>query len=335
MATGLSLLLDPVLVRMQRWGLPRGLAVTLTFVLFLALFVGVIAFLVPRAVTQIADLTQNLNKYGQVLELAFDKWAKDNATLLARLHLPPTLSGLWDQYQNEIIRYLQVVLQGLFISLQAGLGTLGWAVVVPIVTLYLMIDMERLRARLYHVVAPRHRAVVGDLASKVGNVFAAYLRGLILICAAFGLVVYVALGMAFALPYAVILALLAAVLYAVPYLGQLSLLVVCILVAWVTGRNLGQIVAVAVTLVAIGQIFDQLITPRVIGRTVGLHPVLGLFALMVGGQLFGLSGMVVAVPVAASLRVVLIHLFPRMGEPLPTDPKPKPAKAEPPPVKGD
>jgi len=69
-------------------------------------------------------------------------------------------------------------------------------------------------------------------------------------------------------------------------------------------------------LVLVGQLFDQLITPRVIGKSGGLHPVIGLFALMVGGHLFGLPGMVMAVPVAASLRIVLLHLFPRLGEPL-------------------
>jgi len=74
---------------------------------------------------------------------------------------------------------------------------------------------------------------------------------------------------------------------------------------------------VGVVLAALNQVFDLVITPRVIGGQVGLHPVASLFALMVGGGLFGLPGMLLAVPVAASLRVVLTKFYPRMFEPIP------------------
>jgi predicted PurR-regulated permease PerM len=196
---------------------------------------------------------------------------------------------------------------------------LGWLLVVPIVTLYLMIDLDRIKLRMYHVIAERHRGLVVDLSMQVGRVFSAYLRGLMMVCLSFGIALYVVLGGMFQMEYAVIIALLAVVLYAVPYLGQLLLLVVCGLVAWATVHQLGYVLGVAAAVILVGQLFDQLITPRVMGKQVGLHPVLGVFALMVGGQLFGLPGMVVAVPVAASLRVVLIYLFPRLGEPIPAD----------------
>src|SRR5688572_9705454 len=81
-ALALALLLDPLLDRMQRWGLPRGLAVALTFVAFLALFIGVVAFLVPRVVAQVAHLLQNQGQYGGRLQSAVDAWTRDNAGLL-------------------------------------------------------------------------------------------------------------------------------------------------------------------------------------------------------------------------------------------------------------
>ena len=67
------------------------------------------------------------------------------------------------------------------------------------------------------------------------------------------------------------------------------------------------------------QLFDQVITPRVVGGLVGLHPVVSLFALTAGGQLFGLPGMIFAVPVAASVQVVLTALWPELVEPLPAE----------------
>jgi predicted PurR-regulated permease PerM len=161
------------------------------------------------------------------------------------------------------------------------------------------------------------------------------LRGLTALCLCFGVTVYLVLALVFGLPYALILGLSAVVLYAVPYLGQFTLLAAGALVAWVTGRSPAHIILVAVSLVVVGQIFDQLITPRVIGKQVGLHPVLGLFALMVGGQLLGPLGMIIAVPVAASVRVVLIQLFPRLAEPIPEPAVIEPQTTSPAPVLTD
>jgi predicted PurR-regulated permease PerM len=181
-----------------------------------------------------------------------------------------------------------------------------------------MMDLDPMKARIQHACPPQHREWARGMSARVGQVFAAYLRGLTLICLAFGLVNYLVLGGMFQLQYAVILGLLAVVLYAIPYLGQLTLLAAAVLIAWLSGRPPAYTIGVAVAVLVVGQLFDQVVTPRVMGKQVGLHPVLGVFALMVGGQLFGLIGMVLAVPVAAAIRVVLIEFFPRLGEPLST-----------------
>ncbi len=316
-AAVLALLLDPLLGRMQRWGVPRALAVGLTFLAFLGLFFGAVAFVVPKLVGQVADLVRNIDDYGVRAEALVSAWLYRFEPTLRSLNLPPTLPDLWTEYQGQITGYLQVLLQHVFQALQASAARLGWVLVIPIVTLYLLADLEKLKARIYHLLSARYRDVVVELATKVGLVVAAYLRGLTMICLAYGLAVYLILAFGYRLPYALILGLLAGALYAVPYLGQLTVLAGACAVAWANGSGGGEIFSAAVTLVLIGQIFDQWITPRVIGSQVGLHPVLGLFALMVGAQLFGLTGMVIAVPVAASIRVVLVELFPQLAEPIP------------------
>lgn len=325
-ALALALLLDPVLDRMQRAGLPRWAAAGITFLGFTAALIGAVAVMLPIAIAQIGELIHNFPVYAGRLQQSVDDWALQNSELLRRLNLPPSVNALWAQYQRELPGHLQLVLERVFGSLQASVGLFGWLVVVPIVTLYLLVDLDALQARLSYLIPDRYRGAMLDLAAQVGRVFGAYLRGLTALCLCFGVTVYLVLALVFGLPYALILGLSAVVLYAVPYLGQFTLLAAGALVAWVTGRSPAHIVLVAVALVVVGQIYDQLITPRVIGKQVGLHPVLGLFALMVGGQLLGPLGMVIAVPVAASVRVVLIQLFPRLSEPLP-----KPETVEKPP----
>ncbi len=317
MAMGLSLLLDPVLERLVRRGVPRWAAVALTFGAFLGIFIGVVAIIVPIATGQVTELVGNFGTYGARMEQAADALLRSNSELLQKLNLPPTLPELLKKHQGQISGYLQMVLGRVLETVQSSLGALGWVVVVPIVTLYLLADLDRIKARGLYLISAQHRETVVNLATQVGGVFAAYIRGLTFICAAFGVVVFLALEFGFEMRYALILGIAASILYAIPYLGQMALLVACVAVAWSTGRHTSHTIGVGITIVVIGQVFDQLVSPRVVGRQVGLHPVLGLFALMVGGQFFGLMGMILAVPVAASIRVVLLHLFPRLGHPLP------------------
>lgn len=314
-AVVLALLLDPLHDRIQARGVPRGVAVGLTFLVFMAVFIGFVAFLVPLTVGQVADLVRNADEYLAKVRTAVDGWVVSNGELLRRFNLPPSTTELWSRYQGDATVAVQGLLQRLFEVLQASAGKLSWLIIVPLVTLYLLVDLDRARERLIFMLPEDRRDQIVALTAKVGGVFAAYVRGLVAICACYGLAVYLALELGFHVPYALILGLTAAMLYAVPYLGQLVLILAAVIVAWATGNP--YVIWVGIGVLAIGQLFDQLITPRVIGRQVGLHPVLGLFALMVGGQLFGPFGMVVAVPVAASLRVVLVELFPQLTAPIP------------------
>ena len=111
--------------------------------------------------------------------------------------------------------------------------------------------------------------------------------------------------------------LVSGVLYAVPYVGGAATVAIVALVALSTHSSAGFVLGVVVTVLLIYQLFDQVITPRVVGGQVGLHPVVSIFALTTGGQLFGLPGMILAVPVAASIQIVLTTLWPQLAEPLP------------------
>ena len=122
--------------------------------------------------------------------------------------------------------------------------------------------------------------------------------------------------------YALLVGAAAGVLYAVPYLGAFSIALVTFIVSFAaasgdhqSGLAFGGI-ALAATLV-LNQVFDNVVTPRVVGGGVGLHPVLALFALVIGGELFGLWGMLLSVPIAGSIQVILFRLYPRLTQSTP------------------
>ncbi|MBI3948452.1 MAG: AI-2E family transporter [Armatimonadetes bacterium] len=194
---------------------------------------------------------------------------------------------------------------------QAALGSAGfllWLVIIPVATFYLLNDIQRVRGRLLLLVPEKHRTAAQAIAQDVAEVFLSYLRGLTLVSALYGLAMLLALVL-IGVPYAVALALLAGALYPVPILGPLITVVTIFIVAslgmgWGVGA-LGGGVALAAN-----QVFDQLVTPRIVGKSVGLHPVLSMIALLAGADLLGLLGMVLAVPVAGAIQVVVLRLLP-------------------------
>jgi predicted PurR-regulated permease PerM len=221
------------------------------------------------------------------------------------------------RYQAQITRILQNLMARLLQFFAGSVSRLAWVAIVPLVTFYMLLEIDPLRARVVHLVPAVHRSRFLEMAERIGAVFSGYVRGLIIVCAGYGVVTGIVLALVFRLPYALMIGLMAAVLYAVPYVGALAIVTVAGLVAFATHPTAGFVLAVAGTLIVINQLFDQFIYPRVVGGQAGLHPLASIFALTVGGQLFGLWGMILAVPVAASVQVVLVAIWPQLAEPLP------------------
>jgi predicted PurR-regulated permease PerM len=318
-AFAIAALLDPLLDRMQQAGFSRRVAAVLTFVLFLGVFLGVCIVLIPMAIKQATELAGNVPAYLQ----QFSDWARGYAAqheaLLRRAHLPTTTNDWLERYHLQIEGFLKTLVARTFGFLSASLSRLAWLAIIPIVTFYLMQDIDDIRRRALSLLPDPHRDRVSRVAGEVGAVFAGYLRGLCIVCAGYAVVSGIILTLGFRLPYALIISLLAGILYAVPYIGAIATVALGTLVALTANPSPGYVLGVAAALLATNQLFDQVVTPRIVGGLVGLHPVVSLFALTAAGNLFGLPGMILAVPVAASIQVILLHLFPALRKPLPVE----------------
>ncbi len=316
-AFAVAALLDPLLVWMQRWGWSRRAATLVVFALFLLTFAGVALVLIPAAVRQAAEFAGNMPAYYAELTQRAQAALAAHHELLARLRLPTTSNEILARYQAEITRFLQSLVSRLLQVFASSVSKLPWMAIIPIVTFYLLQEIDPLRARAVHLVPAPHRRRFLELSERVGSVFSGYVRGLIIVCAGFALATGTVLALVFRLPYSLMIGLVSGVLYAVPYVGGAATVAIVALVALSTHSSAGFVLGVVVTVLLIYQLFDQVITPRVVGGQVGLHPLVSIFALTTGGQLFGLPGMILAVPVAASIQIVLTTLWPQLAEPLP------------------
>jgi predicted PurR-regulated permease PerM len=316
-AFAIAALLDPLLDRMQRAGLSRRVAAVLTFVVFLGVFLGVCIVLVPMAVRQAAELAGNVPAYSQQFADWTRRSAEEHQVLLRRLRIPTSFAEWIGQYHVQIEGFLKTLVSRTFGFFGGMLAKVAWLAIIPIVTFYLMQDIDAIRLRVLSLLPSAQRDHVTRVGAEVGAVFAGYLRGLCIVCVGYAVVSGIVLTLVFRLPYALIISLLAGILYAVPYIGAVATVALGTLVALTANPSPGYVLGVAAALLATNQVFDQLVTPRIVGGLVGLHPVISLFALTAGGNLFGLPGMILAVPVAASIQVVLVHVFPALRRPLP------------------
>lgn len=322
----LALLLDPLADKLTRRGLGRTPAAAIVFVVFLLLIGGLGWLTIPALIAQAGDLTQNGPTYIAGLQDYTNKFLATHHKI-GPVKLPDTFDQLTRQFSGRASAFLQQAGGHVMAVLIGSVTLIIQTILALIITFFLLLDLNRLRARLFYLAPEKWRGLMGQFGGDVGGVFSDYLRGLLIVCALYGAAT---IGLLYLLSiwhhplarYALLVGAAAGVLYAIPYLGSTATALVTFLVAFAaatadhqSGLAFGGIAVLAS--LALNQVFDGVVTPRVVGGGVGLHPILAIFALVIGGELFGIWGMLLSVPIAGSIQVILFRLFPKFTAPTP------------------
>lgn len=320
LAIALALLLDPIVDRLERTGMRRGFAVFLVFMVFVGVVAGLLYLAVPALISQSQDLMRNGPVYIQRLRATTNGFLHDHPRILG-IKLPQNFDALFQPLSDRASQWVSSsagkVTGYLISSIEAVLQT----VITLIVTFYLLLDIDRLRARLFYLAPERWRGLMSVVGKDIGGVVSGYLRGLLIVSAMYGVATFVLLlGMGLVhrevTGYALIVGFVGGLLYTIPYIGPFLTSVITFLVCFAAGGVGFGSAGILVTLI-LNQIFDNVIAPRILGGGVGLNPVLSIFALTLGGTLFGLWGLLLSVPIAASIQAILFRLFPKLTTPTP------------------
>ena len=321
-----ALLLDPLADKLTKRGLGRTPAVGLVFAAFLLVIVGIGWLTIPALIAQATDLSQNGPTYIVGLQEHAQHFL-DTHHKIGPVKLPKPMDLLTQQFSGRASAFLSQA-GGHVVAVLVGSATFVIQTVLTlIITFFLLLDLGRLRARLFYLAPERSRSMMRDMGRDIMGVFSDYLRGLTIVCALYGATT---VGLLYALSilhhplahYALLVGVAAGILYAIPYLGSTATALVTFLVAFAaatadhaSGLAFGGI-AVAATLI-LNQVFDGVVTPRVVGGGVGLNPIMAIFALVIGGELFGIWGMLFSVPLAGSIQAILFRLYPKLTTPTP------------------
>ncbi len=242
------------------------------------------------------------------------------------------LAANFDQLQLEqrltqAASWITTQLQHTVAWLAGQFSGLLWVLLLPITLFYFLRDFDPLRRRLYFMLPPSKRVEVAGLTGNMNRALGSYLRGYAVLSLAVGLLettVLLILTPIFDFRYGLFLGLLAGATYVIPYVGSLTAVVLATLMVFFTGgHSFGEAIVAFVVLQGINSLFDNVISPRVIGGQVGLHPLMVMFALLAAGKDFGLLGVILATPATVCVKIILEHFFPRLSEPIPTDETPE------------
>lgn len=314
-AVALALLLDPAIDRMEKRGMPRGRAVAVVALCFLLVIAVFGVFVVPVLINQAKELADNLPGYYTQAQDYVGRWMAGHAGLLRRFHAPTTMKALYAQISAEVQSAASGAISGAGALLANWASKSIWLVLIPIITLFMLADIDRIKAKALLLVPEKHRERTGSIVNSIGRVFGSYIRGLITVAVLYGTSCGIALAI-WRVPYSVMLGAAAGALSLVPYIGTFSTIVLVALVALVSHpENPMYAVWVALTILVINQTFDNGVTPKVVGKAVGVHPALAILALLIGGQMFGIVGMIISVPVAASIQIVVLEFYPPLRGP--------------------
>lgn len=315
--------LEPLLNRLERRGYSRRGAVAFVFFIFLLLF-ALLLVLLASAWQQAQMLAANIGTLNDQLVSVVNRVVErlEHSKLPAGVR--DSLQEAANSWQSSITEKVPTVASNVAGWVFGSLGSIAVALVlVPIITLWLMLEANPIKARLLMLVPPAYRADVMDIAASINELLGRYVRGQLIVCSVYGglcTVAFEVLNRTYGMQYPLVLGAVAAFIYIVPYVGMAIITGAAGFTAYFTA-NAGQQVPCAVAAVACCVVFnlavDYGISPRVLGQGVGLHPLMVIFALLCGAQLGGPLGMIFAVPLFASLRVIAIYMFPQLGAPIP------------------
>lgn len=303
----LAYLGDPLVDRMEVKGLPRTAAVVIMFVLLLSVMAGLLLLLVPALQQQLIALAKALPVYIDWAQTSLTPWLNQtfgvDASLLDWSSLKSAVQEHWTQ-MGGAAGGIMSWLSSSSMVLAAALANL---VLIPVVTFYLLRDWDHLVARLRELLPRKWEATAVQLATDSDAVLGSFLRGQLLVMLVLGTVYSLGLWWV-GLELALIIGVVAGLVSFVPYLGVIVGIVLAGVAAFMQFHELSYLLLVA-GVFGVGQALEgMLLTPLLVGDKIGLHPVAVIFAVMVGGQLFGFMGVMLALPVAAVIMVLVRYL---------------------------
>ncbi|HSF31348.1 MAG TPA: AI-2E family transporter [Candidatus Tectomicrobia bacterium] len=304
----IAYILDPLVDQLESWKVPRPAGIAIVLGVVLGAWALFLALVLPGIAADVAGVIQEIPK--QLANL----WAKIEPWLERRGIAVPHSTTEWVEhlsaYASEVGKSILAPAGSVLSSLMGGtlslIGSVVAALVVLVLAVYLLNDFDHITTGAKELIPLRWRPTVMSYTEEIDQILSHFMRGQLTVMAILAVLysaAYAALGVRLAVPIGIV----AGILNFIPYLGSAFALAAGVLMSLLNGWHIWQLVGVVIAYTAVQALEGFVITPRIVGKTVGLSEIWVLVALFVGGEVFGFLGVLLAVPAAAVAKIFVVR----------------------------
>ncbi len=305
-AFALAYLLDPLVDRLVSFKFSRTLSVLILMLVFFFLMLGAGVLLVPIFSIQAENLAKNIPTYIGI----FQEWFRPVLDMISGLD-PQKVEefvneGLsrFGELPMKILQFSGKFIWGSISNLFNIILMFANLIIIPVVMFYLLRDFDSINEKLLKLVPPRFQEKTRDIVLEIDHVLSRFVRGQLVVAGLMGTMYSIGLFLCDT-PMSLSLGMMAGLVNLVPYLGLVLGFVPSALLTYMHTQEWMPVLAVAGVFGVVQALEGMIITPRVVGDNIGLHPVAVILAVLLGGELFGLAGMILGVPVVAVFNVLM------------------------------
>ncbi|WP_226036991.1 AI-2E family transporter [Aquibacillus saliphilus] len=294
----IAFLLHPVIEKLHEYKFPRWLAIISIYFLFFGVIGYIIYKAYPAFIDQLKDLNENLPDF-------IDSYRKTIYGIYEKTSfLPETVHDKMDEFLHEMEGFISNLLTGIVKQLTKIMDVVIILAVIPVLVFYMLKDFHLIKRTLWKLTPKKYRNEGKELFIEIDKSLGNYIRGQLLVCFFVSLTTYGIL-LFIDMKYPLLLAIVMGITNIIPYFGPILGAIPTIVIAFTISMKMVLLVIITVFIVQI--IEGNLLSPFIVGKSINIHPILIIFALLVGGELGGVIGMIIAVPLLSIVKVVLVH----------------------------
>ncbi|MBX0359587.1 AI-2E family transporter [Halobacillus sp. Nhm2S1] len=299
-------LLRPIINLLESWRIKRIWGILITLLALVGIITMLVVLIIPFLEKQLISLAEELPRYLQDLINTIDEWLRNSIFSAYYTNLFEDVDGMINQIPDYISSYASETVEGITNIISTVTNVVVALVTLPFILFYLLKDGHRLPSFIIRMFPPKVRPEVSSVFKGIDHQLSAYIQGQIIVSFCIGLMMYIGF-LIIGLEYALLLAAIASVTSVVPYLGPVIAITPALIISIVTSPFMVVKLVVVWTIVQLLE--GKFISPQIMGKSLHIHPVTIIFVLLTAGHLFGIVGIILAIPGYAILKVVVSHLY--------------------------
>jgi predicted PurR-regulated permease PerM len=299
-------LLRPIINLLESWKIKRIWGILITLLALVGIITLLVVLIIPFLEKQLVSLAEELPSYVRDLINATDNWLRNSIFSAYYTNLFQDVDGMLNQIPDYISSYASQTVEGITNIISTVTNVVVAIVTLPFILFYLLKDGHRLPSSIIGIFPPKSRPEVASVFKGIDHQLSAYIQGQIIVSFCIGVMMYIGF-LIIGLEYALLLAAIASVTSVVPYLGPVIAITPALIISIVTSPFMVVKLVIVWTIVQLLE--GKFISPQIMGKSLHIHPVTIIFVLLTAGHLFGVVGIILAIPGYAILKVVVSHIF--------------------------